>query len=553
MRFLGLAGCLLLATAAAGHALAPPLPGLTTQVLTGLPGDTPVPAGQALDLLVTASSLPGTIVDVDVTIHLAHPEPGQLNIYLVAPSGTTLQLSTGEGGDNADVFASTTFDDQAPGTPSAPNVHDFSFTASVPTGPIQPEQALGALIGQPAEGPWVLVFDATNADQDGLLHDWSLTVSTIAPGHLHPTAPASVTGPAMAIPDAAPAIAASPITVSGAGRYLYGVQVTVDVSHPNAGDLDLSLTAPSGHAIDLVHAFGDGQTDLYAGTVFDDQSEMPIASVTLPPSGTALSRVVGEGALSAFVGENPNGTWTLTVTDLTPDDGDFGMLNGWTLTLVTTGACGDGVLDPGEECDDGNLVDGDGCDSNCTRPHCGNGIKDAGEDCDDGAANGTPGDPCPSTCHFAESACDDCIDNDANGRMDALDPACAAGPFVLHHGKMTGVGTDHGKVVLRGMVKVSGTPSGPAEIVLGDSQGTIGCARVATLHDGGRVATGRAQLGHGATVSVDSRGRVTIAAGGLDLRGVTDGSLDVGLELGTARFAGGGTFRPRRRETRVFP
>ena len=28
--------------------------------------------------------------------------------------------------------------------------------------------------------------------------------------------------------------------------------------------------------------------------------------------------------------------------------------------------CGNGVLDPGEQCDDGNLTDGDGCRSNCT-------------------------------------------------------------------------------------------------------------------------------------------------------------------------------------------
>ena len=28
--------------------------------------------------------------------------------------------------------------------------------------------------------------------------------------------------------------------------------------------------------------------------------------------------------------------------------------------------CGDGVLDPGEECDDGNNDDGDGCDADCT-------------------------------------------------------------------------------------------------------------------------------------------------------------------------------------------
>ncbi len=44
-----------------------------------------------------------------------------------------------------------------------------------------------------------------------------------------------------------------------------------------------------------------------------------------------------------------------------------------TFTLLTScsaalcdGLCGNGELDSGEECDDGNLVDGDGCSSNCT-------------------------------------------------------------------------------------------------------------------------------------------------------------------------------------------
>ena len=28
--------------------------------------------------------------------------------------------------------------------------------------------------------------------------------------------------------------------------------------------------------------------------------------------------------------------------------------------------CGDGVVDPGEDCDDGNNVSGDGCEADCT-------------------------------------------------------------------------------------------------------------------------------------------------------------------------------------------
>ena len=52
--------------------------------------------------------------------------------------------------------------------------------------------------------------------------------------------------------------------------------------------------------------------------------------------------------------------------------------------------CGDGIEDPGEECDDGNIVSGDGCSALCEDEYCGNGGIDPGEDC------GEPGLPeCP--------------------------------------------------------------------------------------------------------------------------------------------------------------
>jgi cysteine-rich repeat protein len=58
--------------------------------------------------------------------------------------------------------------------------------------------------------------------------------------------------------------------------------------------------------------------------------------------------------------------------------------------------CGDGVGDPEEACDDGNLLSGDGCDVNCTVTACGNGIVTAGEQCDDGNLAG--GDGCEPDC-----------------------------------------------------------------------------------------------------------------------------------------------------------
>lgn len=68
--------------------------------------------------------------------------------------------------------------------------------------------------------------------------------------------------------------------------------------------------------------------------------------------------------------------------------------------------CGDRVLDPGESCDDGNTVDGDGCSATCTWEQlCRDGVREGGEACDDG--NTRDGDGCRSDC--SQERCGDGI------------------------------------------------------------------------------------------------------------------------------------------------
>ena len=82
--------------------------------------------------------------------------------------------------------------------------------------------------------------------------------------------------------------------------------------------------------------------------------------------------------------------------------------------------CGDGVTDPGEQCDDNDLDDGDGCDSNCTVTGCGNGVVTMGEQCDDG--NFSVGDCCDASCSF-ETAGSSCDDDEPCTLADACDGA----------------------------------------------------------------------------------------------------------------------------------
>src|SRR5262249_40396434 len=90
--------------------------------------------------------------------------------------------------------------------------------------------------------------------------------------------------------------------------------------------------------------------------------------------------------------------------------------------------CGDGVVDPGEECDDGPLNGTTGhCRSTCLEVGCGNGIIEPGEQCDDGNTDSCDG--CSSTCQTEIGArCGDgTVNTDCGEQCDPPDagpPAC---------------------------------------------------------------------------------------------------------------------------------
>lgn len=109
--------------------------------------------------------------------------------------------------------------------------------------------------------------------------------------------------------------------------------------------------------------------------------------------------------------------------------------------------CGDGVVDDGEACDDGQNLPNDGCASDCQledgftctgepstcTPICGDGIVKSGEDCDDGAT--LNGDGCNETCELEPgyqcfdqpSVCSFCGDGAVTGFEQCEDGNLTAG------------------------------------------------------------------------------------------------------------------------------
>ena len=128
----------------------------------------------------------------------------------------------------------------------------------------------------------------------------------------------------------------------------------------------------------------------------DDSTSTPSAATTSTASTASTSSTAGTE------------TTALTSDDLTDSDASPSS----TGTTAPTPLCGDGVLDPGEACDGGDLGGATcqsqgfdagtlACDAGCMFDaagcsKCGDGVLDPGEACDDG--NDTPGDGCDAAC-----------------------------------------------------------------------------------------------------------------------------------------------------------
>ena len=138
-----------------------------------------------------------------------------------------------------------------------------------------------------------------------------------------------------------------------------------------------------------------------------------------------MSRVTARcwAALSIFVWSAVGGACA-QINEASPPDGEAGTSDSGLhpssdapppthdAVMIDTARCGDGTLDPGEQCDDGNVSSGDGCSAICQledgwacptpgRPcqrtsMCGDGVLEGSEQCDDG--NASSGDGCSSTC-----------------------------------------------------------------------------------------------------------------------------------------------------------
>jgi len=139
-----------------------------THISADTPVDIPDTASATSSIIVTELE---TILDVDVTMTITHPNVEDLELTLSGPGFSDLVLSSQNGGDG-DNYEGTVFDDEA----------KKSITAGVApfTGRYKPAQSLAVCDGMSAAGTWVLRGEDKITGNTGTITSWSLTF-TFAP------------------------------------------------------------------------------------------------------------------------------------------------------------------------------------------------------------------------------------------------------------------------------------------------------------------------------------------------------------------------------------
>jgi large repetitive protein len=154
-----------------------------------------------------------------------------------------------------------------------------------------------------------------------------------------PLAPITRTeAPPLVIPDAvggnpgAPAVSTLSVNIPGAPAPVIGkVAVTVNITHTDISNLQLTLISPAGVRITLARSGDSGAGANYTNTIFDDDGALTLASDLPPHSDPGRYRPFE--SLQQLRQAPTNGNWKLEVIDNVA--GDQGVINNWSLTFTT--------------------------------------------------------------------------------------------------------------------------------------------------------------------------------------------------------------------------
>jgi len=282
----------------------------------------------------------GTITSLRVVrLKATHADVGDLEVHLISPAGTDVIIVDRVCGGSANL--SLDLDDAAGSTIPCPPTDGLAHTPSNP---------VSAFLGERAAGTWtVQVFDRA-AGNTGYLNDVAVEMCADCGDSPQTMTFDAATGPAHCFSEGGLNVCAYQVLFPF-GYYPVNLQLgdndgnaSPDLANSSITNGTLLYTFSLGVAPFAVTGF---DFTYYGGTHSFSSAQGGFAVTTsghVTPPGGALSGIT---SFNWYVsgGGSPGGV----------------MDN---LAIVAQ-CCGDGILDPGEQCEDGNLTDDDCCSRTC--------------------------------------------------------------------------------------------------------------------------------------------------------------------------------------------
>ena len=324
----------------------------TTALDIGPPGyDRTAGSGIIMPLPAWLKASPTALLEVAATAAAAVPTEGDGDAFIEPGEGGALTVRLVNNGNATGVgvigtlttttpgvvitMAESPYPDLAPGG-SGSNLNPFKFR-------LESSLACGA------RADFTLSVKAASGV---LSRSYRFSVQT---GQLSAPGTFSYTGPPVPIPDSNSAGVNVSVPVSGLSGAIGSIRFRIDgtncnsstgvgLDHTFIGDLVLRLTSPAGTTVTLMSQPGGplnaGRN--FCNTLLDDAASTSIQDIRssgAPPLGPPYTGTFRPASpLSAFAGQNPNGTWTLNVIDrATPDTGNVRAFS----ILITTYQCED--------------------------------------------------------------------------------------------------------------------------------------------------------------------------------------------------------------------
>jgi subtilisin-like proprotein convertase family protein len=289
---------------------------------------------------VAVTGMRGPVADVDVVLdNISHGFPDDLDILLVSPQGTKVELMSDVCGGGGVTGLDWRFSDGSAAMPDSGPCGAGTFRPS--SGPSVPDTwpaafppphatTLAALNGENANGSWQLfVRDDAGGGSGSIDNGWRLDIDVGPRAVSIPAGAGATSGPGTPYPHT--------VQVAGREPIITDVDVVLDgLGHEHPDDLDVVVQGPGGQTVMLM-SDSCGSTNLSNVTFrFDDEAPVTLAdsdpcSTTVRPNNLGgienLPAPAPQGpygaGLGVFDGTDPNGTWRLFVADDAGGDEGF--------------------------------------------------------------------------------------------------------------------------------------------------------------------------------------------------------------------------------------